>query len=69
MVQLHSDSMPIVREKNETMSICATCKKQIEFLPYRIVTVEDRSSHICVLHFHYFASCWNIDDFVPISCK
>jgi len=55
--------MTVTTERKEAMSICGTCKKQIEFLPYRIVTLEDKSSQIRVLHFHYFAPCWNIDDF------
>ena len=55
--------MTVIIEKNETMPICTTCKRQIEFLPYRIVTLEDKNSHIHVLHFHYFAPCWDIDDF------
>lgn len=40
-----------------------TCKTRIEFLPYRIVTLEQDNSEIKVLQFHYFAPCWDLDEF------
>ncbi|QUC64237.1 hypothetical protein NsoK4_07280 [Nitrosopumilus sp. K4] len=55
--------MIILNKENEDMPVCDTCKRQIEFLPYRIVTVEDNDMRIWVLHFHYFFPCWDLDYF------
>ena len=55
--------MTITLEYDSEMPTCTTCKTQIEFLPYRIVTLEHNSSEIKVLHFHYFAPCWDLDQF------
>lgn len=55
--------MTIILEQDKEMPICATCKKKIEFLPYRIVTLEDYATKISVLHFHYFAPCWDLEQF------
>ena len=55
--------MSIIIEPDEEMPFCDTCKTKIEFLPYRIATLESTDSGIHVLHFHYFAPCWDLDQF------
>jgi len=45
------------------MPICETCRTTIEFLPYRIVFLENKDLEIDEFDFHYFSPCWSIDDF------
>ncbi len=50
-------------ESYQDMPICDTCLSQIDFLPYRIVRVADKTDIPKLLHFHYFYPCWDIDYF------
>ncbi len=47
----------------QDMPVCDTCLSKIDFLPYRIVSVADKTDIPKVLHFHYFYPCWDIDYF------
>ena len=42
------------------MPVCDTCKSQIDFLPYREVRIETKSSEIKTMYFHYFFPCWDL---------
>lgn len=51
-------------EEIEEMPICNTCKSQIDFLPYRTVTIKNHNFRIKELYFHYFFPCWDMNYFM-----
>lgn len=64
MPLLKSEPMKVHKDESlQYMPICDTCLSKIEFLPYRIASIADKSDIPKVLHFHYFYPCWDLDLF------
>ena len=58
----------IIHEENE-VPVCYTCKREIEFLPCRIVNLEDNDYNFNSVYFHYFFPCWDPDYFIQTFGK
>ena len=41
--------------------VCNNCLKKIEFLPARMVIMENRKHEKTNLYFHYFFPCWDFE--------
>ena len=55
----------MTRTTKEELPQCATCKREIEFLPFREVSVREKN-HEKKLNFHYFFPCWDAHSFFQI---
>jgi len=55
------EPMTIIFNEDLCVPKCDTCKRTLEFLPYRIVNIRDKNFKNRVLYFHYFFPCWDMD--------
>jgi hypothetical protein len=53
----------VISQDNGSRPDCIVCKKEIEFEPYRMISLVDKSGIPSVLHFHYFSPCWDLNRF------
>jgi hypothetical protein len=51
------------KEYSNDMPVCDTCLAKIDYLPYRIVSLADKTDIPKIRHFHYFYPCWDLDLF------
>lgn len=45
------------KENSEDMPICDTCLSKIDSVPYRVVSLADKTDIPKTRHFHYFYPC------------
>jgi len=50
-------------KEHSDMPICDTCLEQIDYLPYRIVSLADKTDIPKMRYFHYFYPCWDLNLF------
>jgi hypothetical protein len=55
--------MKFKEDSYDNMPICDTCLTKIDYLPYRIVSLADKTDIPKICHFHYFYPCWDLDLF------
>jgi DNA modification methylase len=51
------------KEYSDDMPVCDTCLAKIDYLPYRIVSLADKTDILKIRYFHYFYPCWDLDLF------